>query len=93
MFESVLKEMREKVRRKRYVVTSHARKEMLDDDLSIDDVEIAIFTGEIVERQKDRETAEWKYRLRGETTDERPVEVVAKLSLTGKVVFITVYAL
>lgn len=85
--------MQDKVRNNQFVVSAHARKEMLDDDLSIDDVELAILTGMILERQRDRVTAEWKYRLRGEATDERAVEVVAKFSPTGKLVVITVYAL
>ena len=85
--------MREKVRASRYVVTFHARREMLDDELSTDDVEQAILTGQIQERQRDRVTAEWKYRLQGNATDYRPIEVVAKLSPTGKLVVITVYAL
>ena len=33
--------------------------------VSIYDVESGILTGEIVERQKDKATAEWKYRITG----------------------------
>lgn len=36
-------------------------------------------------------TAEWKYRIRGETVDGGEVEMIAKLSPTGKLVIITVY--
>ncbi len=43
-----------------YVMTIHAEEEMSDDDLSIYDIEQAILTGEILERQKDRTTAESK---------------------------------
>lgn len=64
---------------------------MNDDDLTIYDVERGILTGEILERQKDRVPAEWKYRIRGETVEGGGVEVVAKLSPTGKLVIITVY--
>jgi len=85
--------MREKVRASRYVVTLHARREMVHDDLSTEDVERAILTGQIQERQRDRVTAEWKYRLQGDATDRRPIEVIAKLSPTGKLVVITIYAL
>lgn len=83
--------MREKVRKRQYVMTRHARKEMNEDGLTIYDVERSILTGKILERQKDRVTAEWKYRIRGETVEGGEVEVVAKLSLTGKLVMITVY--
>jgi len=85
--------MREKVRTAQYVVTFHARREMNDDALTADDLEQAIFTGEILERQKDRITAEWKYRVQGEATDGRQIEVVAKIGPTGKLAVITVYAL
>jgi hypothetical protein len=67
--------------------------EILDDDLSIDDVEMAILTGAVQERQRDHVTAEWKYRLQGEATAGRTMEVVAKFSPTGKLVVITVYTL
>ena len=93
MFESVLKSMREKIRSKQYIMSYHARKEMLEDDLSVDDVELALLTGRILERQRDRVTAEWKYRLQGEAADDRMVEVVAKFTVTGKLVVITVYTL
>ena len=39
-------------------MTLHAEEEMNNDDLTIYDVESAILTGKIVERQRDRETAE-----------------------------------
>jgi hypothetical protein len=93
MFATAINLMRRKVGEKQYVVSAHARKEMLDDDLSTDDVEMAVWTAIVLERQRDQVTAEWKYRLRGEATDGRGVEVVAKFSPTGKVVVITVYAL
>lgn len=57
--------MREKVRKRQYVMTLHAEEEMNEDGLTIYDIERGILTGEILERQKDRVTAEWKYRLRG----------------------------
>jgi len=84
--------MRERVRSSEYIVTLHARKEMNDDDLVADDVERAILTGKVLERQRDRVTAEWKYIIRGIATDDRPVEVVAKLGPTGRLIVITVYA-
>jgi len=50
-----------------------------------------ILTGKIVERQKNKVTAEWKYRIIGQTVDSSEVEIIAKLSPTGKMVIITVY--
>ena len=93
MFDRILNEMRDKIRERKYVMSIHGEEEMNDDCLSIYDVEHAILTGKIVERQKDRLTAEWKYRITSQTIAGSKVEVVAKLSPTGKLVIITVYAL
>ena len=72
-------------------MTYHARKEMNDDGLTIYDVERGILTGAIMERQRDRTTGESKYRLRGHTITGMDMEVLAKVSPTGKLVIITVY--
>ncbi len=91
MFDRILKRMREKVRTRQYVMTLHAEEEMDEDGLTIFDVESGILTGEIMERQKERVTAEWKYLVKGKTLTGDDVIVVAKLSPTGKLVIITVY--
>jgi hypothetical protein len=65
---------------------------MDDDDFSIFDVEHCILHGEIVGRQKDYKTAEWKYLVQCATFKERGICVVTKMSITGKLVIITVYA-
>ncbi|MBI5379024.1 MAG: DUF4258 domain-containing protein [Nitrospirae bacterium] len=83
--------MREKVRTCRYVMTVHAEEEMHDDGLSISDVERGILTGEVLARQKDRDTGEWKYLIQGQTLAGDEVAVVGKLAVTGKLVIITVY--
>jgi len=85
--------MQEKVRALDYVMTIHAEEEMEDDDLSILDVEHVILTGEIIERQKDQDTGEWKYLIAGNTLADEPIIVVAKLAFTGKLIIITVYRL
>jgi hypothetical protein len=64
---------------------------MNNDGLSIFDVERVILTGEIVERQKDKETGEWKYLVRGLTLERMDAVVVTKLSPTGKMVILTVF--
>ncbi len=91
MYDRMLRQMRERIRTRQYVMTVHAEEEMDNDNLSIFDVERAILTGRIVERQQDRVTAEWKYLVEGETVSGDLVVVVAKLSVTGKLVIITVY--
>jgi len=64
---------------------------MIDDDFAIYDVERGILTGEILERQKDQITAEWKYRINGKTISGDEIELIVKLSPTNKLVIITVY--
>ena len=93
MFERILEEIREKVRLRQYVMTLHAEEEMSDDELSIFDIERSLLTGEIVERQKDSNTGEWKYLVKGQTVADDKIVVALKISPTGKLVFITVYRL
>jgi len=83
--------MREKVRSRQYVMTLHAVEEMDDDNLTIYDVESGILTGKIQERQKDQETAEWKYLIEGQTISGESIVVVGKISSTNKLVLITVW--
>jgi len=91
MFDHLLFQMRERIRNHAYIMTVHARKEMIEDNLTIYDVEQGFLSGRIVERQKDRETAESKYRLVGTTVTGDDLEILAKLSPTGKLVIITIY--
>ena len=91
MYDRILKQMREKIRSRQYVMMIHAEEEMVDDNLSIFDVERVFLTGSIVARQKDQNTAEWKYLVEGGTIAGDLAVVVAKISITGKLVIITVY--
>ena len=91
MYDSILKRMQECIRTRQYVMTLHAEEEMDNDNLSIFDVERGVLTGMIIERQKDRDTEEWKYLIEGRTLTNERVVVVARLSHTGKLVMITVY--
>lgn len=92
MFERVLKHFRENIRDRGYVMTLHADEEMNDDGFTIHDVERGILTGKILARQRDNETAESKYRIRGTAVAGGTIEVLAKHSPTGKLVILTVYA-
>lgn len=91
MSDRILKEMRNKIRNREYIMTIHGEEEMDNDSLSIYDIEHCILTGKILERQKDKATAELKYRVNGKSLSGSEVEIVAKLSPTGKLVIITVY--
>ena len=83
--------MRENVSALKYVMTVHAEEEMESDELSIFDVEQVILTGRIIERQKELDTGEWKYLVRGKSAAGDDAVVVCRLSLTGKLIIITVY--
>ena len=61
MFDRILKRMQQRVRVREYVATLHAEEEMDEAGLTVLDMEHALLTGEILERQKDRNTGEWKY--------------------------------
>lgn len=91
MFKRILRRMREKIRSRQYILTLHAEEEMVNDALTIFDVESGILTGEIIERQKDYEMEGWKYLVHGQTLTGDEVIVVAKLNLSGKLIIITVY--
>ena len=93
MFDRILRQLRELVRTSQYVMTLHAEEEMEADGLNVFDIERSILTGQIVERQKDRVTGEWKYVIHGETTESAPAAVVAKLGPTGKAVVLTFFLL
>jgi Domain of unknown function (DUF4258) len=92
-FETILDEIRRKIRSEYYVVTIHADEEIADDGLSIFDVEECLLRGKILERQRDRDTGEFKYRIRGFSLDGEVIETLVKIGVTGKVVIITVYAI
>ena len=85
--------MQGKIRSYNYILTIHAEEEMDHDNLTIFDVENCILTGEIVERQKDKNTNEWKYIIRGNCYSYRKemIIVVGKISLTEKLVILTIF--
>ncbi len=91
MYRRILRQMREKIRTRQYVMTLHAEEEMDNDGLTIFDIERAVLTGEIVERQEDYHSGEWKYLITGQALDSRLIIIVTKLSVTSKLVIITVY--
>ena len=70
---------------------SYAVDELEDDKLTILDLENVVLSGQIVERQRDRNTRETKYVIQGATLDGTAAEVVAKVSHTGKLFIITIY--
>jgi len=91
MYERILQRFRDSIRSLDYVVPLHAEEEMDEDGLSVFDLENAVLMGEIIERQRERRTPEWKYVLSGKALDGSAVCVVGKLSFTGRLVIITAY--
>ena len=82
---------RDLIRTLNYVVSVHAAEEVDDDNLTILDLENIILTGEIIERQRDRQTREVKWVIRGFTLDDLEAETIVKIGPTGRLVVITVY--
>lgn len=83
--------LRHLVRTLSYVVSLHAADELEDDHLTILDLENIVLTGQISERQRDRQTRESKYVVQGRTLAGDAAEVVVKVGQGGKPVVITVY--
>ena len=93
MVSRTLVRMREKIRKRLYVMTLHAEEEMDNDGLTIFDVESVILTGALVQQQRDRKTRERKYLVRGETVGgAQSAVVVSRFGPTDKLVILTVYA-
>jgi Domain of unknown function (DUF4258) len=91
MYERELKKFRALVRKRRYILSTHALEEMGEDDLLDEDIEHVVLTGKIIERQLDRVTKERKYVFSGTGCDGEKVGVVLKLGPTDKAVVITTY--
>lgn len=70
----------------------HFFEEMENDDLLFADIERAIATGRIRRRFR-RDLRGIRYEIVGTATDEREVGVICRLKETGKLLFITTYAL
>lgn len=83
--------LRQLIRTLSYAVSTHAADELEDDSLSILDLENVVLTGEIIERQRDRNTRETKYVIQGSTLEGAVAEVVAKVNHAGKLFIITIY--
>ena len=91
MFERELRRFRECVRSDAYVVTGHAWRELDADGLSLLDFEECVLGGEVVERQWDHQTLEWKYLIEGQALDGSWITVVVKRLVPGRMALLTVY--
>ena len=91
MAQATINRLRDLIRSLNYAVSIHAAEELEDDNLTILDFENIILTGAIVERQRDRQTREVKYTLRGNTLSGVSAEAVVKIAPDGNLFAITVY--
>lgn len=91
MAHATINRLRDLIRSLNYAVSIHAAEELDDDNLTIFDLENLILTGAIVERQRDRQTREVKYIVRGHTLSDVPTEAVVKIAPEGNLFVITVY--
>lgn len=91
MAQATINRLRDLIRSLNYAVSIHAAEELDDDNLTILDLENIILTGAVVERQRDRQTREVKYVVRGHTLSDIPVETVVKIAPEGNLFVITVY--
>jgi len=83
--------LRDLIRSLNYAVSIHAAEELEDDNLTILDFENIILTGAIVERQRDRQTREVKYIVRGNALSSVLAEAAVKIAPDGNLFVITVY--
>ncbi len=65
---------------------------MAADDLEFADIKRALETGSI-RRKFTRDPRGTRYEILGQSTDEREIGVICRIKSTGKLLFITVYAL
>ena len=65
---------------------------MANDDLLFADIERVVATGRI-RRRFTRDPRGARYEIVGSATDERSIAIICRLKETGKLLFITTYAL
>jgi hypothetical protein len=90
---AIIDVIRDRVRDGEYeFAIPHFFEEMANDDLLFVDVERVIATGRI-RRRFTRDPRGARFEIVGTTTDERGAAVICRLKETGKLLFITTYAL
>ena len=85
--------IRQKVAEGEYEFTiPHFFEEMADDNLVFPDIEMAIAHG-YIRRRFTRDLRGTRYEVVGSATDDRNIAVICRVKTTGKLRFITTYAL
>ena len=83
-------DLRRKIALGLYELTSRAKLEMQADDFSLKDVKQGIYSGRIVERQREPTTST-KYCVSGKATDGRRLRIICRLTGLGYLRIITVF--
>ena len=89
---TVIERIRKKIKDGDYEFTiPHFFEEMAEDDLIFADIEMAIANGRTRRRYK-RDPRGTRYEVVGRAMDGREVAVICRFKSTGKLLFITTYA-
>lgn len=90
---AIIHRIREKVARQEYEFTiPHFFEEMADDNLTFADIEMAIANGRL-SRKFTRDPRGTRYEVVGSAKDGREIAIICRIKSTGKLLFITTYAL
>lgn len=87
---SLIGQLRRKVAFGEYELTGHAKDEMEQDGLTIQDVKTALYNGKIVARQR-HGVGRRKLVVAGHACDGRGMRVVCRFTESGRVRVITVF--
>ena len=92
MASKLLERLRQKILAGQYLIPFHAAGEMDDENYDTFDLENIILTGSIIRRQRDPNTHEQKYVVRGRSVEDFESCCVVELGPRGDVVFVTVWS-
>lgn len=87
----ILERIREIVRAGNYGLTIHALEELENDDLTDEDLEAILFSGQIVRRQRDEQTGDLKYVIRGFCLAGEAAFAVVKVAESKRILVLTVF--
>ncbi len=90
---TIIDRIRERVKKHEYEFTiPHFFEEMADDNFTFADIEMAIAKGRI-RRKFTRDPRGTRYEVIGPATDMRKIGIMCRIKSTGRLLFITTYAL
>ena len=90
---TIIRKIRDKFDKQEYeFAVPHFFEEMVNDDLTINDIEAVIKTGHI-QRKFTRDQRGIRYEVVGFTGNGRKVAIICRIKSTGKLLLITTYEL